>query len=266
MTAIFKNAAILFTFSLIVSCATGKVEQDVTLTRQEPLKNIPKAINVPDQVLVFTKTGGYRHESIEKGVATLRMLGKANNFEIAHTEDSLQFNDKNLERYKLVIFLSTTGNILDDNGQAAFENYMKSGGNYMGVHAAADTEYDWPWYGKLVGAWFLSHPGNPNVREATIDVVDHDHPSTSFLGDTWTRTDEWYNYKNINPAIHVLLNLDETSYEGGANGENHPIAWYHTMDGGRAFYTGGGHTEESYDEPDFQKHLLGGIIYCLGRK
>ena len=155
--------------------------------------------------------------------------------------------------------------MLNKEQEDAFKSYINGGGNFMGIHAATDTEYDWPWYGKLVGAYFESHPNDPNVRNATMEVVDRQHPSTSHLGETWERNDEWYNYKNINPDLKVLIKLDESSYEGGTNGDFHPIAWYHEFDGGRVFYTGGGHTEESFDEPDFQKHLLGGIYYCLGR-
>ena len=155
--------------------------------------------------------------------------------------------------------------VLGADQEQAFKNYINNGGNYMGIHAASDTEYDWPWYGKLVGAYFTSHPNDPNVREAKMNVVNRQHLSTSHLNDTWERNDEWYNYKNINPDMNVLIYLDETSYEGGTNGDNHPIAWYYEFDGGRVFYTGGGHTKESYDEPDFQKHLIGGINYCLGR-
>lgn len=217
------------------------------------------------QILVFTKTTGYRHKSIEKGVKTLRNLGIKNNFSIVQTEDSLQFNDANLKKYDLVLFLSTTLDVLGPEEEKAFKTYINNGGSYMGIHAASDTEYDWPWYGKLVGAYFTSHPNNPNVREAKMNVVDKEHPATAHLEDSWVRTDEWYNYKLINSDMRVLIYLDETSYEGGTNGDNHPIAWYHEFDGGRVFYTGGGHTDESYDEPDFQKHLVGGINYCLGR-
>lgn len=217
------------------------------------------------QILVFTKTMGYRHKSIEKGVETLKILGKENNFSVTQTEDSLQFNETNLKKYDLVLFLSTTMDVLGPDQEQAFKNYINNGGNYMGIHAASDTEYGWPWYGKLVGAYFTSHPNNPNVREAKMNVVNRKHLSTAHLKDTWVRNDEWYNYENINPDLEVLIYLDETSYEGGTNGDNHPIAWYHEFDGGRVFYTGGGHTKESYDEPDFQKHLVGGINYCLGR-
>jgi len=213
------------------------------------------------KVLVFSKTGGFRHDSIEKGTATIEALGKENNFEVEHTEDSTLFTSDYLNKFKAVVFLSTTGDILNDEQQKTFEQYIQHGGGFVGVHAAADTEYSWPWYNKLVGAWFLSHPKQQN---ATIDVLDKNHPSTQHLPDQWTRWDEWYNYKDINPETHVLMKLDESSYEGGENKGNHPIAWYHEFDGGRAFYTGLGHTKESYDEENFKKHLLGGIKYALG--
>lgn len=232
---------------------------------QMPEENIVVLNDEIAQILVFTKTMGYRHKSIEKGVETLKNLGKENNFSITQTEDSLQFNETNLKKYDLVLFLSTTMDVLGPDQEQAFKNYINNGGNYMGIHAASDTEYDWPWYGKLVGAYFTSHPNDPNVREAKMNVVNREHLSTAHLNDTWVRNDEWYNYKNINPDIEVLIYLDETSYQGGTNGDNHPIAWYQEFDGGRVFYTGGGHTQESYDEPDFQKHLVGGINYCLGR-
>ena len=216
-------------------------------------------------ILVFTKTSGYRHQSIEKGVSTLKKLGTTNGFKITHTEDAAIFAETGLLDFDLVIFLSTTMDILNSEEEAGFKNYINQGGSFMGIHAASDTEYEWPWYGKLVGAYFESHPNNPNVRRAVINIADKDHPATAHLSETWVRTDEWYNYKSINPKINVLLTLDESTYEGGTNGEFHPIAWYHEYDGGRSFYTGGGHTEASFDEPEFQQHLLGGIAYCLGK-
>ncbi|MET1258430.1 ThuA domain-containing protein [Flagellimonas sp. DF-77] len=221
---------------------------------------------IPELVLVYSKTLGYRHQSIEKGVATLRQIGRNNGFIVLQTETPEDFNAQNLKNYKLVIFLSTTMDVLNDEQQAAFENYIRSGGSFMGIHAAADTEYDWPWYGRLVGGYFESHPNNPNVRQARIEVVDRTHRSTAHLSESWSRNDEWYNYKNLNPDVSIVMNLDEMSYEGGTNGANHPIAWYHEFEGGRAYYTGGGHTEASFDEPDFQEHLLGAILWCVGRK
>ena len=235
----------------------------ITLNGQETETQKPP--KKPDLVLVFTKTNGYRHESIATGVKALRQMGRENNFIVLRTESPEDFNSENLANYGLVVFLSTTMNVLDESEQKAFENYIQSGGSFLGIHAAADTEYDWQWYGKLVGGYFESHPNNPNVLEAKIDVLSKNHSATAHLQNTFKRNDEWYNFKSLNPDVTVLMKLDETSYTGGTNGDNHPIAWYHEYDGGRAFYTGGGHTNESYSEPDFKQHLLGAIEWCLGR-
>ena len=215
-----------------------------------------------DKVLVFTKTAGYRHESIEKGVKAIAKLGKQNRFDVVHSEDASIFTEKNLSQYKLVIFLNTTGDILTDDQQKNFESFIKNGGSFMGIHSATDTEYDWPWYGKLVGAYFLNHPEKSN---AEVVKIDQNHQSCTHLPERWLRYDEWYNYKSINPDINVLLQLDENTYQGGENGLTHPIAWYHEFEGGRVFYTGMGHTKQSYSEPEFKKHLLGGILYCLNK-
>jgi cytochrome c len=177
------------------------------------------------------------------------------------TRDAGYFVEDSLKNYSAVVFLSTTLNVLNADQQVAFERYIQAGGGFAGIHAAADTEYDWPWYNKLVGAQFLSHP---QQQKAVIDVRDTTHAATSFLPRRWERFDEWYNYKNINPDVKVLATLDETTYQGGTNGENHPIIWYHAFDGGRAFYTGLGHTNESYSEPLFLRHLLAGIQYAIG--
>lgn len=216
------------------------------------------------KVLVFSKTAGFRHASIEKGKAALQAMAKENGFSIDTTEDASIFQQKNLQNYNIVVFLSTTGNILNEQQQLEFQRFIQAGGGFVGIHAAADTEYEWPWFGKLVGGYFNGHPNNPNVREADIQRIDKEHISTKHLPDTWHRNDEWYNYKNLNPNMTVLLNLDESTYEGGTNGENHPIAWYHEFDGGRAWYTGGGHTDESFAEPEFLQHIWGGIQYAVG--
>lgn len=215
------------------------------------------------RILVFSKTKGFHHNSIPHGIAALQKLGDENKFLVDTTKNSAHFNDDNLKKYKAVVFLSTTGDVLDDLQQEAFQRYVRSGGGYVGIHAAADTEYSWPWYNQLVGAYFLSHP---KTQKATVLVVDKGHPATSMLPDKWIRRDEWYNYKDIATGLHVLCKLDETSYEGGKNGENHPFVWYHDFDGGRAFYTGAGHTDESYSEPLFLQHILGGIKYAMGEK
>lgn len=212
-------------------------------------------------VLVFSKTSEFYHKSIPDGIAALQQLGREHNFTVDTTKNAAYFTADSLQHYDAVIFLSTTGDVLDDAQQTAFEEYIRNGGGFVGIHSATDTEYDWPWFNKLVGAYFDRHP---EVQQATIRVVDKKHPATSFLPDEWQRTDEWYNFKDINPDIQVLALLDESTYTGGTNGDEHPIAWYHEFDGGRSFYTAGGHTTESYQEPMFLEHLLGGIRYAAG--
>ncbi len=212
-------------------------------------------------LLVFTKTTGFRHSSIEQGVDAMVKLCVENGFTMDHSEDANLFTKENLESYDVVVFLNTTGDVLNDEQQLAMENFIQSGGGFVGVHSATDTEYDWPWYGKMVGAYFDSHP---KVQKAQLEVLISDHPSTAMLKQQWTRTDEWYNFKEMNPAVEVLINLDESSYKGGKNGVQHPFAWCHEYDGGRAFYTLGGHTSESFQEQEFMAHLLGGIIYAGG--
>ncbi|HXI01409.1 MAG TPA: ThuA domain-containing protein [Sphingobacteriaceae bacterium] len=220
---------------------------------------IPKS---KPRILVFSKTSGFRHTSIPAGKEALLKLAREQGYLVDVTEDAKYFNEDSLKKYSVVVFLSTTGNILNSAQQASFERYIQAGGGFVGIHAAADTEYDWPWYGKLVGGYFLSHP---KIQKAIINVVDNKDSSTSHLPSKWEVTDEWYNYKNLNTNTHVLLSLDEKSYTGGKNGNYHPIAWYHNYDGGRAFYTGLGHTEESFKDPLFIKHLAGGIKYAIGQ-
>ena len=214
-------------------------------------------------MLLFSKTAGFRHDSIADGIATLQSLGAANNFVITATEDAAQFNEPNLRQFRCVVFLSTTGDVLDEEQQAAFGGYIRRGGGFVGIHAASDTEYNWPWYGRLVGAYFKSHPA---IQSATITVNDSVHPSTAELPKRWTRTDEWYVFQaNPRAAVHVLATLDENSYAPADRmGFDHPIAWCHLFDGGRAWYTGGGHTRESFAEPLFRQHVLGGILWAAG--
>jgi len=217
------------------------------------------------KILVFCKTAGFHHNSIAAGIVAIQKLGQENNFAVDTTTDSTKFNKKNLKQYDAVVFLSTTGNVLGDEEQAAFEQYIRSGKGYVGVHAATDTEYDWPWYTKLVGAQFKSHP---KQQMATFDVLDSTFGATSHLPRVWKRFDELYNFKSPqwqDKDFHILITIDESSYTGGENGSFHPMSWYHSYDGGRAFYTELGHTDESYQDQLYLKHLLGGIKYAMGR-
>ncbi|MGZ5191128.1 MAG: ThuA domain-containing protein, partial [Flavisolibacter sp.] len=213
------------------------------------------------RVLVFSKTSGFRHTSIPTGKAAIMKLGQENGFDVDTTENASYFTEDSLKNYSTVIFLSTTMDVLDNFQEADFERYIQAGGGFVGIHAATDTEYDWGWYARLVGANFLSHP---KIQQATINVTDQTHISTKHLPKQWTRTDEWYNFKNLNKDVKVLMSMDEKTYQGGKNGDNHPMAWYHEYDGGRSFYTELGHTEESYSDSLYLKHVLGGIQYAIG--
>lgn len=233
--------------ALLLGCVTGPAAAKPTET---------------GRVLVFSKTAGFRHDSIPDGIAAVRQLGATDGLTVDATEDATAFTTRNLRRYDAVVFLSTTGDVLNPAQQRAFEGYIRQGGGYAGVHAAADTEYDWPFYGGLAGAWFDSHPA---IQPATVVVEDHAHPSTAALPARWERTDEWYNYRsNPRANAHVLASLDESSYTGGTMDGDHPIAWCQTYQGGRAFYTGGGHTRESFADPAFRAHLLGGLRWATG--
>jgi glucose/arabinose dehydrogenase len=225
----------------------------------------PRRMLAAFDVLVFSRTTGFRHDSIDEGRAAIQALGAANDFSVMHTESAADFNAANLAQFEAVVFLNTTGDILNATQQTAFENYIRAGGGYVGVHSAADTEYGWAWYGQLVGAYFASHPA---IQQATIKVADQAHVSTAHLPDRWVRTDEWYNYR-VNPRgdVHVLMTLDESTYSpgSGAHGFDHPISWYKYIEGGRSWYTGLGHRAETYSEPLFQQHLLGGILFAAGQ-
>ena len=176
------------------------------------------------------------------------------------TEDASAFTSQNLARYRVVVWLSTSGDVLDDDQRNAFEAYIREGGGYVGVHGAADTEYHWAWYGGLVGAYFHSHP---EPQPGTLTVRSHQHPSTAHLSPTWRRFDEWYDFRSLpGPDVTVLLTVDEETYRGGGMGAYHPIAWCQEYEGGRAFYTGCGHTAESFSEPAFRRHLLGAIRWA----
>lgn len=214
------------------------------------------------RVLVFSKTAGYRHASIPDGKKAIQKLGQEHGFLVDTTEDASKFNEDNLKRYSAVIFLSTTHDVLNYRQQAAFERYIEAGGGYVGVHAASDTEYQWPWYHKLVGAYFKEHP---KIQNATLRVhEDANFPVLDSLPHPWKRTDEWYDFRSVPKNVNVLVDIDESSYEGGTMGKNHPMVWYHKYDGGRSFYMELGHTKESYTEPNFLKLLQAGINYAIG--
>jgi cytochrome c len=241
----FKWRVIRVFFFAMISCFTALAQQ-----------NAPR-------VLVFSKTEGFRHTSIEAGKLAWQKMAKEKGFTVDLTEDANQFNPSNLKNYRAVVFLSTTGDVLNAAQQLSFEHYIQAGGGYLGIHAASDTEYDWAWYGRLVGAYFLSHPIN-NIQIGKFRVAMKNHPATKTMPDEFERKDEFYDFKQVSPTIKVLVKIDESSYKEGKMGENHPISWYQEFDGGRSFYTAMGHTDETFSETLFLDHIWAGLQYVMG--
>jgi type 1 glutamine amidotransferase len=228
--------------------------------------------------LIFSKTAAFRHtECVPQGTVAIAQMAARRGFEVDATENAAAFTDENLANYDVVIFLCTTGDVLDASQQSAFERYIRAGGGYAGIHSASDTEYDWAWYGGLVGAYFRDHPGSVNAQfqVATMTVEDRHTAATRRLGRTWTREEEWYNFRtNPRDDVHVLLSVDESTYDprgysvpGGSPGMgDHPISWCQPYDGGRAFYTALGHKGVYWEEPLLLSHVLGGIEMAAGAK
>ncbi len=226
------------------------------------------------KVLLFTKTDGFHHESINEGVAAIKQLAVRNTFSVDWQEDAKLINDKNLEKYQAVIFLNTTGNILNEEQQAAFEKFIRAGKGFVGIHSASDTEYDWPWYTKMVGNTFKIHP---QQQTAYLKVEDSNFPGMERFPKKLLWTDEWYEFTT--PAkstdLKFLVSVDENSYdpkvkwgtnEGKGMGSFHPISWYHNYDGGRAFYTALGHIPLTFSDQTFLDHIYGGIYWAATGK
>lgn len=217
-------------------------------------------------VLVFSKTLLFRHASITNGTRAIKSLGEQNNFTVDATEDSTWFTPANLARYKAVVFLSTSGDILNDSQRAALKDFIEKGGGLAAIHAAVAgdlaTEGSWPWYGEALCAKFTNHSA---VVQATVRVDDREDPSTRILPEHWVRPDEWYNFMSSpRGKARVVASVDEATYKGGTMGADHPIAWLHRVGKGRVWYTALGHTEASFKEPLFLKHILAGIQIAAG--
>jgi uncharacterized protein len=208
------------------------------------------------RLLLYTRTTAYRHDSIPRAVTAVRTLGE---YEADHTEDPAVL-ERSLDAYAAVVFLSTSGEVLTPPGRARLAAYVEAGGGFVGVHAAACTEYDWPYYGELLGARFERHPA---YQPGRVVVEDRDHPATRNLPPAWQFTDEWYDFRtNPRGSVRVLARADETSYQGGGMGDDHPLVWCREQGAGRVFYTALGHAADAYADPGFRAHLRGGIDWA----
>ncbi|MDB2384960.1 ThuA domain-containing protein [Polaribacter sp.] len=212
-------------------------------------------------VLVFTKTAGYRHKSIETGKQAFKKWATAENWKISFTENEQDLNDEKLKNIDVVVFMNTTENVFDEKSKKAFKKYIQNGGGFVGLHGASDTEFEWEWYTNMIGAQFRDHP---KIQKAKLLVnTAENHPAIKHLEETFYVTDEWYNFKEpVSENVTVLISLDETSYEGKKMDGVHPISWIQEYKGGRIFYTGMGHTKEIYSNPLFVKHIVEGVNWA----
>jgi len=215
----------------------------------------------PD-VLIYSRTNGYRHADAIAAAQTA-LPAAAPDVVFDFTEEPLTFHD--LARYRAVVFLYTSGNdILDETGKAELERFVKSGGGWLGIHSAADTEYVWPFYGELVVAHFLDHPA---VQPATVMLEDTEHPALDDVpAAPWHASDEWYNFASnprLTTGVHVLATIDEGTYVGGTMGADHPMIWAHEKLGGRALYSELGHVADRWMEPAFVQHVVSGLTWVI---
>ena len=225
------------------------------------------------KALLFTKTAGYHHESINEGVTAVKALAARHNFGVEWHEDAKKFNHKFLAQFDVIIFLNTTEDILNDEQQNAFKAFIQSGKGFVGIHSASDTEYDWQWYTKLVGRMFHIHPAQ---QTAMLEVTDSNFPGMEIFPKRFMWTDEWYEFKKeeYSKNLKVLLTIDENTYNPNAQwGEKigkgmgyHPISWYQDYDNGRSFYTALGHIPLIYSDPWFLHHIYGGIYWAATGK
>ena len=225
------------------------------------------------KALLVTTTKGWHHESLHAGVLAIQQLGIKNHFDVVLQESPTYFTDKNLEQFKVIIFLNTTGDILDSAAQKVMERFIQSGKGFVGIHSASDTEYDWDWYNRLVGRMFHIHPA---IQTAKLNVVDSTFPGIMGFAQAGLWTDEWYEFgpEKVND-LKYILSIDENSYDPKAQwgekkglgmGKLHPVAWYHNFDGGRSFYTALGHVPAVFSNPIFLNHLYAGIYWAATGK
>jgi type 1 glutamine amidotransferase len=227
------------------------------------------------EALLFTKTQGFHHSSILEGVAGLQALSKQHNFTLTWHEDAGIFTPEKLKQYQVIIFLNTTGDLLNKAQQKAMEAFIQSGKGFVGIHSAAATEYDWEWYGKLLGRRFIIHP---RIQTAKLLIENQQFIGMETLPKHFTWTDEYYEFgKETSGKLNYLLTVDEQTYEpyaiwkdkgleGKGMGQFHPIAWYQNFDGGRSFYTSLGHLGAAYTDPMFMAHVYGGIFWAATGK
>ena len=234
---------------------------------------VPASRAEEKRILVYTRNGptldgkkGFVHDNIANSVAAIKQLGAANGFAVDASDDPNTFTDENVKKYKTIVFSNSNNKAFETEEQrAVFQRYIRAGGGFVGIHSACGSERNWPWYWAMLGGTFVRHP---KFQPFTIKVVDRQHPSTAHLNETWQWADEFYYLKEMPKDLHVLLAGDLSTLDDKAkpkDEQTRPLAWCHEFEGGRCWYTALGHKKEDYSKSDFQKHILGGILWAMGK-
>ena len=238
---------------------------------------LPRTIPRP-AILVFSKTNGFRHaEAIPAANALFQRFAEEHGWGHFQTENGAAFHPEILARFDAVIFNNISGDVFTPGQRAAFRSFVEGGGGFVGIHGSGgDTRYDWDWYvDELIGAQFIGHPLTPRIAQATMHVLDRDHPASSGLPERWIRSEEWYSFEASPRAkgYNILAVVDETTYSPTwlfgwdiAMGDDHPLVWWHCEGTGRTLYSALGHQASAYQEPEYQRLLLGATEWALRLK
>jgi len=227
------------------------------------LLSLHSSAGEPYRILIFNKTfKSYHDKAIPVASAALQALGPTHGFIADINSDASVFTQEGLKPYKVLVFLNACGEVLDASQQQALKTYIESGGSFVGIHAVVACERSWPWFSGLVGA---SNDKDKHFEPAPIHVADRTNPSTAGLPADFIHKDQYFRFKNLANDLHVVLTVDGRKLTDlDLQDPAYPVAWYHTYDGGRAFYTSLGH-QGSFDDPIFASHILGAIQWASGK-
>ncbi|WDE98616.1 ThuA domain-containing protein [Lentisphaera profundi] len=251
------------------------IEKEAELNKMFSAFDVVKSKS-PRKVLIYSRTTGFRHGSIEMGAVLLQQLGdKTGAYTSVHTEDEAMFNDAELAKYDVILMLSTTRNpIASPKARAAFEKFMASDKGLVGIHAATDCHKDWPNYLEAMGGIFDGHPWGGGDK-VTIYNEDPDHVCAKMVPQGFVIQDEIYQYKDdkyfTRDKMRVLLSLDLSGPNMMKNKKkmkrkdnDYAVSWLRSFTGSKVFYTNLGHNDATFMNPVAMQHILTGIQYAAG--
>ena len=225
------------------------------------------------KVLIYTRNHvtngtGFVHDNIAVSVAAVKELCTEKGIGADSSDDPAVFTAENLAKYQAVVFSNSNNEAFSDPAQSkAFTAYIENGGGFVGIHSASGSERTNPDFKRILGGTFKWHTPN---QKFTVVVADKNHPATASLPAEWKWKDEGY-LCDLVPNLHVLLEMDTTTVATPPRekwalkfeGNRFPLAWCHQVGKGRSFYTALGHDKPDYADPNFRKHIQGGILWVL---